>query len=196
MKRSLLLAACLLAAAPAVATGLFGGPPEPGKMPSRFIRFELASIGPGPGYIMIRALKASCVLGQFRFGLAALDNAGLTEEDLWWITATPFDDMLVPVHVGYTLWSRPVRSPLPASVRTYGVVPDVYVEASGSLLSSDARFRPTARAALCCEIDYSGVGAGAEAGFMTEPRGQYPSGRLGSFFVALRLRLLAFSVGF
>ena len=40
MNRTILIAVCLLAAVPALGTGLFGGPPEPGKMPSRSVRFD------------------------------------------------------------------------------------------------------------------------------------------------------------
>ena len=56
MNRTILIAVCLLAAVPALGTGLFGGPPEPGKMPSRFIRFDGLDDGPcfvnGPPLLM------------------------------------------------------------------------------------------------------------------------------------------------
>ena len=43
--RLALLATCLLAAAPAAATGLFGRPPEPGRIPSRFIKVDALDVG-------------------------------------------------------------------------------------------------------------------------------------------------------
>jgi hypothetical protein len=69
MNRIILIAACLLAAEMCMASGLFGGPPEPGKMPTRFVRFDGLDDGPcfwnGPPLLFGRLAGVTVILGLF-----------------------------------------------------------------------------------------------------------------------------------
>ncbi len=179
-----LFAACLLAAAPATAAVLFGGPPGRGEIPTRFVRFELAAIGPaGCGLPAIRFAKLDCMLGSFRFGASVMDDYSWT--DMW------YAEMMVPVHVGFTLLSNPKKTFL-----CYSMVPDLYVEVSGSPFNALWRLQPAVRAALCADVDYYSLGAGAELGFMSIPRRWTPERRVTGPYFGLRLRVLTFGIGF
>jgi hypothetical protein len=191
MNRTILIAACLLAAMPALGAGLFGGPPEPGKMPSRFVRFEGLADGPcfvnGPPLLMGRLAGVTVMLNRVRFG-AALDE-GYAEFDGW------SGDMMLPLHVGYTLLSRPKKTLL-----FYGAVPEIYAEASGSLWGPMLafEFEPALRVALCCDVDYGGVGARFEMGWADIKR-HYDASRTSRtpfIYAGLQVRLLAFGIGF
>ncbi len=195
--RVVLLAVCLLAAAPALGAGLFGGPPEPGQMPSRFVRFD----GVNAGYALfahgippasIRVGRATCVLGRFRAGVALMET--------WWSLDEWTSDVLLPVHVGYTIWSRPRRTWF-----FYGSLPEVYAEVSGSLWNTSARsdqsfrYEPSVRASVCCEADLYGVGARLETGVLntdTETQYSWVPSRRWFPYVGFHVRLLTFGIGF
>ncbi len=192
MRRTILLAACLLAAAPAVGAGLFGGPPEPGQMPSRFVRFDGLDDGPcfwnGPPLLLGRLAGVTVILNRVRFGAALLD--GYAEFDGWQC------DMTLPLHVGYTFFSRPKKTQF-----FYGVVPDIYAEVSGSPWGSqsgilDFGFEPALRVALCCDVDYYGLGIRLEGGWADIRRHLGPTPRISLLYAGLQLRVLTFGIGF
>jgi hypothetical protein len=103
--------------------------------------------------------------------------------------------MLLPIHVGFTLWSNPK-----ATGSIWGAVPDVYVEMSGSLWQSEDvlypefHLAPCARAALCCDVDYYGFGARLESGILMIRTSAY--GRVNALYAQLQFRGLAFGIGF
>ena len=78
MRRTLLLAACLLAAAPALAVepgNLFGTPGGEAEIPHRFIKVDMLDYGlyvgnPFPA-LTFRVATVTCVLNRWRFGVAA-----------------------------------------------------------------------------------------------------------------------------
>ena len=105
--------------------------------------------------------------------------------------------VLLPVHVGYSIVSNPKATWL-----LWGAVPDVHVDAIGSLWENrdtdswppSFKYSPTLELAVCCDVDYYGFGAGLRVG-------PYKSGSIGygqdkGFFAELRLRVLAFGIGF
>lgn len=189
--RLILLGACLLVAAPALAEGLFGGPPEPGKIPSRFVRVEGVDAGllftqSGDGLQRLRLADVTCILGRVRFGAGFAEIVGnsLGADE-------PFAGMLLPLHIGYTLWSRPARTGF-----LYGVVPDVYLEAGGGWFALHTPFDgPAARLAICCDVDYYGFGVGLDAGALTSPPRYSYSSREYALYACLRLRVLTFGIG-
>jgi len=191
MKRTILIAACLLAATTCAASGLFGGPPEPGQMPSRFVRFDGYDAGMvlwcalpkryGVDYqFWFRLAKVTVILDRVRFGAAIHDT--YAELEGW------SGDMMLPLHVGYTFFSRPEKTQF-----FYGVVPDIYAEVSGSFV-----FAPAIRAAVCCDVDYGGVGARFEMGWADIKR-RYDAtrtSRTSFLYAGLQLRILTFGIGF
>ncbi len=195
MNRTILIAVCLLAAVPALGTGLFGGPPEPGKMPSRFIRFDGLDDGPcfvnGPPLLMGTLAGVTVMLNRVRFGAALLD--GYAEFDGW------SGNMVLPLHVGYTFFSRPEKTKF-----FYGAVPDVYAEVSGSPCGPDSltgvlglRYGPALKVALCCDVDYGGVGARFETGWADIHRDYAgPTSRVSFLYAGLQVRILTFGIGF
>lgn len=177
------LAVCLFATAPATGASLFGGPPEPGMMPSRFIKVEALDMGllfPSneiPG-LSARLAKLTYESGRFRGGLSLADGYGAIDE---WNS-----DMMLPVHIGFTVWSSPKQTWL-----VFGEAPDVYVEASGS------PWGPALRVALCCDVDYYGLGARLEGGVLNlNLQPQPPYGRTWMVYAGLQFRILTFSIGF
>ena len=193
--RAVLVVTCLLAAVPALGAGLFGGPPEPGQMPSRFVRFEGWAAGPcfrnSPPLLLGRLAGVTLTLNRLRFGAALLD--GYEEFDGWQC------DMTLPLHVGYTFFSRPKKTQF-----FYGVVPDIYAEVSGSPWSAASRsdvlgfsFEPALKAALCCDVDYGGVGARFELGWADIHRDfAGPTSRMSFLYAGLQVRFLTFGIAF
>jgi hypothetical protein len=188
--RVVLFAACLLAAAPALAAGLFGGPPEPGQMPSRFVRMDGLDMGfvgtsGWPGYSG-KLGKVTCKLGRVRFGMTVVES--YAETDLGSGGAGQF----LPVQVGYTLWSWPRKTWF-----FYGAVPDIYAEAGVGVLDLEFNFRTLLRMSVCCDVDYYGLGAGLEAGWLSIPF--YIGGRqkhYSTFYFCVKARVLPFGIGF
>jgi hypothetical protein len=170
MRPAMLLAACLLAATPALVAepgDIFGKPGgEPG-LPNRFIKVDmldlgmLAPIGDWPAFAG-HVATFTCVLDRARFGIGAIDT--YTSPDFWNLT------VVLPVHVGATIWSNPK-----ATWPVWGAVPDVYVKVSGSLWQNGQsgtwtpwppsfRLAPFLGVALCCDIDYYSLGARLDVG--------------------------------
>jgi hypothetical protein len=177
-------AICLLFFVPAVDAGPFGGPPEPGKIPSRFIRFDgidygLLFLEPGVASLSLRVTRAECTLGRFRFGVTCFglhqshDEVGDTKVTL-----------LAP-HVGFSLWSRPR-----AFWIFYGTAPDIYLEVETSPLTKLIGFDYSSRASLCCSVDYLGVGLVAEGGLISA------NWRTLAPYLGLHFRLPTLGVGF
>jgi hypothetical protein len=194
--RLLLLAACLLTAVPAPGAGLFGGPTEPGQVPSRFIKVDVLDVGvfvPFSDWPAMSAHVASvtCVLNRVRFGVTAADYYAAI--DFWGSC------VVLPVHVGYTIVSNPKAIWL-----LWGAVPDVHVDAIGSLWRNrdtdkwppSLQYCPTLELALCCDVDYYGLGAGLRVGAYKSAAIGYSAYHEASLFAELRLRVLTFGVGF
>jgi hypothetical protein len=107
--------------------------------------------------------------------------------------------MTLPLHVGYTFFSRPKKTQF-----FYGAVPDMYAEVSGSPWSPNSRsdmlgfrFEPALRVALCCDVDYGGVGARFETGWADIHRDYAgPTSRVSFIYAGLQMRLLTFGIGF
>lgn len=199
MNRTILMAACLLAAETCTAAGLFGGPTEPGQIPSRFVRVEVLDVGAVPWSrftgkdgglapaLSGRLAKVTVVLARFRIGAAFAE---------WYTTFDDWGgDMRFPLHVGYTLYSAPRRTWL-----LWSAVPEVYFEASGSLLTEGSslacRLGPGVRAALCCDADYYGLGVRFEAGWVDIHRDLALTPRVSFLYAGLQLRFLTFGIGF
>jgi hypothetical protein len=190
---------CLLAG-PLQASALFGGPPEPDRKPTRFVKFDGYDLGLYGGdpfmAAIVRVAKITCTLNRFRFGIAAAD--GYSSLDYW------DAGMLLPVRAGFTLWSNPK-----ATGPVWGAVPDLYVETSASMwgiaatsLLLDFRMIPSdynglrARAALCCDVDYYGLGARLEFGALSVQTTFWPEWRVNALYASFQLRGLALGIGF
>jgi hypothetical protein len=167
------------------------GPILEDEASSGFIKVDVASGGlfcttrevdfpPGAN---VRFGKVTYSSGRLRFGLAVFDaystylkNGGV---------------MVLPVHAGFTIWSNP--RPF---WTLYGQLPDIYMEVSGSCWPLFGGFAPMARAAICCDVDYCGVGARVETGVLANWRyPDYPEKHY-SVFIGLQLRVLTFGIGF
>ena len=178
MKSSVLVAACLLAAVPA---------PGAGRKPTRFVRVEAIAIGwmgltDSPA-IWGRLLGGTCIIDRYRFGLTYNEDFGMY--DIW------DGGMTLPIQIGYTLWSHPVRTWF-----LYNFVPDLYAQASVGLLDNSFRYGPGARLSLCCDADFCGLGARIEAGWFTVHCGEGQQVRESDFYVGAQVRLLTLGIGF
>jgi len=193
MTRALLLAVCLLVGS-LQAQGLFGDPPELGQMPSRFIRFEALSLGVQGAaaterrvdhFVWLaggsRLADATLLWHRLRVGIAALDA---------WGPGYGQGTALVPVHIGFTILSRPRRL-----WRVYSMAQDAYVEATGSLWRRPLAYEPSVRVAMGCAWDFFGVGLRLEAGW-----GAYGDNTIqrneSVVYAGLQVRLLTFGIGF
>ena len=195
MRCALLLATCLLAAAPVGAQGdaSFGTPGgEFDHYPTRFVKFEGANLGlfltrqyPGD-FAGLGLASITCVFGRVRFGIESMDFVGSGLPDDW------FGGTLLPIHVGCTILSNPKKTAF-----FYGAVPDVYAEVKGAWFGLHSPDGPYIRAAICCDVDYFGVGCRFEAGALNLDC--YLSHRPDSnlyLYAGLRVRLLTFGIGF
>ena len=200
MTRTMLLAACLLATAPATAAepgNLFGAPGGKRELPSRFLKVDMLDLGmlqPVGDWSAFAAHVATftCVLDKARFGIGAVDT--YTSPDFWNLT------VILPVHVGATLWSNPK-----ATWPVWGAVPDVYVIVSGSLWQNGQsgtwapwppsfRLAPSVGVALCCDVDYYGLGARLDVGAY---KVAWDKNQVGDkAYVEFLLRGLTFGIGF
>ena len=154
--------------------------------PHRFLAVEGASacgaFSPGhdPFFARVSFADLTCVLGRARLGVALGDYEGR-----WW---TWDAGTLLPVRVGYTIWSQPRQT-----ARWYAAVPDVYVQASvGWLGWWHAPAGLKAKLSLCCDVDYYGLGIGAELGAYSL---HTKEGAHRGVSVGLRARGLAFRLG-
>ncbi|MBM3331393.1 hypothetical protein FJY68_06005 [candidate division WOR-3 bacterium] len=102
-------------------------------IPSRFIHMEVVSLNvlydpsspnfTTPRMFAIRALKLSCSLSRFRFGLAPMEAGAFMSAGTQPVGLTTF----LPLYFGYDLYRNPKRTLL-----CYSMVPDIYVEGLGS----------------------------------------------------------------
>jgi hypothetical protein len=187
MKYALLLAVCLLAGS-LPAQSLFGDAAEAGQIPSRFIWFDVYDAGllgsfSGKGYpgLSIGMVKATCELGRFRGGFSYATVYSNYHD--WTIIIGP------SVHVGYTFWSSPRKTWF-----FWGNVPKVYAELSAGLSGENWVLAPSVRAAVCCDVDYYGLGAGLKLGVLSAQK--YRGGHVNAAYVDLQVRLVTFGIGF
>ena len=105
----------------------------------------------------------------------------------------PMGNSILPVEAGYTIYQRPVRYGW-----FQGMVPDVFAEAGlywANGLIDDNPFDPTWKAGVRAELDYYGLGAGAEAAlFYSRYSSAVPLEQFGPS-VSLYLRLVT-NLGF
>jgi hypothetical protein len=106
----------------------------------------------------------------------------------------PSGSSVLPVEAGITIYQRP---------RPYvwfrGMVPDVYAEvgyyyANGFI--EDNPFGPVWKFGVRCEVDYWGVGAGAEVAYLRSTSSDYYSQRGKGLAANLYIRLLTTNFGF
>lgn len=191
--RLLFLAVCLTVAATLGAEVPQAGVRE-AQIPARFIKVDALDVGqfvPFGDWPAVSAHVASvtCIIDRVRFGVTAADLYSAV--DYW------DGGVVLPVHVGYSIMSNPR-----ATWMLWGAVPDVHVDAIGSLwdnrragaLPVSLQYSPTIELALCCDVDYYGVGAGLRIGGYKSAAIGYGQDR--GFFAELRLRLLTFGMGF
>ncbi len=183
MKITILLAACLLAGS-VQASGLFGGPHEPGQMPSRFIRLDAVEYG------MSFWLGDHFRIGKVE-GLLGRGRVGLSVADAYFIIDGRSGGVLAPVHVGFSLFSIPRKAAF-----FWSRAPDIYIEAEGGFISPSG-IQPMAQVLLRADMDYYGIGLGLEAGWATivmEEAGH--AERCNEFHAGFLLRALTFGLGF
>jgi hypothetical protein len=95
-----------------------------------------------------------------------------------------------PVRAGYTLWRRPNT----VTGIWKSMVPEVFAEGSVGLNPED--WRPMFRAGMVCQLDFAGMGIGAELGGYAEPYTditwgwQYKKSWFLAPYLSLRLRVL------
>ena len=165
----------------------------------RFLQIELLEVAPiGTGYYTdyygkhlarfqdiyfgLRALKLTYHSGRgFRAGISASDGGGILNLDMDYL---PSGGSYAPVYVGYDIVFNPKKTAF-----FYGVVPSCYVEATLGALPLYARVT------AACDIDYYGLGIGAEAGCVTcnsngPPYSPPPAAFRPTIYAALKLRLL------
>ncbi len=190
MTRTILLAACLLAAAPAAAQeGLFGpAGGEVAEAPSGLAKLELLSLGVSePFFLNAQVLRFTCSAWGFRAGASLAEGHGFLSGG----------GALFPVHVGYTLFSRPHEM-----LFFRNMLPEVYAEVSAAFWYTS--MVPFVRGSVYAGVEGFGLGAGLEAGVMSlgwdpniDPHVRpEPITRRTSLYVALRVKLLAVTVGF
>lgn len=134
----------------------------------------------GDGYFSLRALK---VTYHFPFGLRAGISSGDAGGILRLAHDLPWGGSWAPIHIGYDIVLNPRRTAF-----FYGMVPSCYAEATLGA------FPPYAKVAAACDIDYCGIGIGAEAGCLAwnnQPQfGPTPTPFRPAIYASLKLRLL------
>ena len=193
MKRTVLLVVCLLAAMPAVgqegiAFGPAGGEED---TPSRLVKCELLGFGASvPTLFATQLVRVTFTAYGFRAGASLYEGYGI-----------PFigtgGGASFPVHVGYTIWSRP-SSMGPVQ----SMLPEVYAEAAAAFWQTSKV--PFVRGSVYAGIEGFGLGVGLEAGVVslgwdpnTDPHVRpEPITRLTAPYIALRVKLLAVTAGF
>ena len=197
MRRATMVAIglCLLAGS-VQALGLFGEGAESEEIPSRFVQVEGAAVGmlfsptaPTPPVFTYRLAGVTCVLNRLRVGLSYAESYTAISD---WSAY-----MFLPVRVGFTIWSNPKATWL-----VWSHVPEVYAELGGTLWDtgpwSPSLRASSIRASLCCDVEYFGVGARAEAGVFSFPiEEQWHRGsRITALYFGVQLRALTFGIGF
>lgn len=140
--------------------------PDKPAVPSRFIHMEVLSLNAlydrsspnftTPRMFAIRALKFSCSLDRVRFGLAPVEAGAFMSAGSQPVGLTT----LLPVYLGCDLYRNPKKTLL-----CYSMVPDVYLEGTWFALPMDAS-PPCLRFTVNAEVEYFGLGAGFEAGYL------------------------------
>jgi hypothetical protein len=189
--RVVLFATCLLVAAPVAAQegllfGSAGG--ETDELPTGLAKLELLSLGVSePFFLNAQVLRFTCSVRGFRAGASLAEGHGFLGGG----------GALLPVHVGYTLFSRPHQM-----LFFQNMLPEVYAEASAAFWQTS--MVPFVRGSVYAGVEGFGLGAGLEAGMMSlgwdpniDPHVRNkPITRRTSLYVALRVKLLAVTVGF
>jgi hypothetical protein len=164
----------------------------------RFLQVELLEVAPyGSGYysdhsgrplaryhdiyIGVRAVKVTYHSGAgLRAGISLIDGCGIPDLDMMNL---PFGSSSAPVHIGYDIVFNPRKTGF-----FYGAVPACYVEATVGALPLYAKL------AAALDIDYYGLGVGAEAGCFTcnnkSDHPPQPAAFRPTVYMALKLRLL------
>jgi hypothetical protein len=147
--------ALLLLALASTGFAAYGAP----EAPTRFLRVELLDIGAMTqigrmdGYT--RALRLDYEFNHWRVGLAALDQRQVIDGADGSMSMTGF---LVP-DVGYLIYRQPKRTAF-----FYGMVPSLWAEAAAVIPVWLNDLHAAARVDCRAEVDYYGVGLGAELG--------------------------------
>jgi hypothetical protein len=178
--------------AAAIAFCLLAGVAGAGEMPRRFLKFDVADLG-AAGYVWqwreayaltsTRLVTVTFTMDRYRFGTSLADT--------YWAQDEWGADAVLPLELGYTLWSHPVKVVGP----TYLWFPDVYAEASLCPWTVSRDSTLSGRVSVCADVDYAGIGLRAYVGLAAN---QHP---VGDWYVVtpcvgLQLRLLTFGVGF
>lgn len=164
----------------------------------QFLQVELLEVAPGTGYytdyngqhyagyadvyVGLRALRLTYHSGRgFRVGISAYDGGGIPDLDYDYL---PSGGSAVPIHVGYEIVLNPRKTAF-----FYGMVPSCYAEATLGALPLYAKI------AAACDIDYYGLGIGADVGCFTcnskgPPYSPPPAAFRPTIYAALKLRLL------
>jgi hypothetical protein len=196
MRRSMtvVVGLCLLAATTAVAQEGLPFGPAGGAFDDEltgFFKCEVLSLGAVYPHIMsLQLLRATFTAWGFRIGTTLGEAYGPIYgggQATW------------PVHVGYTLLSRPHRV-----LFFHNMFPEVYGEVSAAFWKKyETELPPFVRGSLYAGVEGFGLGAGLEVGVMSlgwdatfDPHVQGPIKRFTSPYVALRLKVLAVSIGF
>jgi hypothetical protein len=187
--RLLLLAVCLLVAAPASAReSIIFGPVLEDEAPSMFVKCELLGLGfsyPFGGALQVA--RVTFTAWNFRIGTTLGEAYTTLIEDGGQATW--------PVHVGYTLFSRPHRV-----LFFHNMFPEVYAEASAAFWKTS--MVPFVRGSLYAGVEGFGFGIGLETGVMSlgwdasDMHVQGTPERRTDFYAAFRLKFLAVSFGF
>jgi hypothetical protein len=152
---------------------------------ARFLRVEVASGGVGPSLsdfdvpIDVRLLKGEYTSGRWGVGLTGLDvwGGGFIDDNPWEMV------FLLPVHCRYSLGEVPrAARALTFFAPSYHI--DAVAECFPVFWQHPVSLQLGGRLTACCDVDYYGLGIGAEAGAACG------HGRRGFLYLQLRLRLL------
>lgn len=169
MKLKLLfLVVCLAMVATAFGSDLLFEPQdaEP-DTPNRSLKAELLGFGLAMGpdeydrWATLRVLTVIVRWNRLRIGTGLAD---VMIDDPFMTTG---EHMFLPVRAGLTLWSRPRKYAEDQTSGWFGMIPDLYIEATACPWGeTDPDHGPfPVRASLCCDLEY-GVGLRAECGYM------------------------------
>ena len=128
------------------------------EAPTRFLRVEVLDAGAMalPPAVHFRALRLDYEFSRWRIGVAALDLGNMFGPADF--SSSLFGGFVVP-DAGYLLYRQPKRTAF-----FYGMVPSVWAEAAAVIPVWINGLYPAARVDCRAEVDYYGVGFGAEAG--------------------------------
>jgi len=195
--------AVLLSLTLAVALGVSDPTPVP-DTPKRFVHLELVGANLGssasnaklPGeYIRLPVLGINYLDGRVRVGTCLYSFVGVPPPEG---VGEGLGGAFLPLVLGYTVFQRPRRT-----LFCYSMMPSVWIEGMlglGTSGSGTPVAQPAARLALCGQVEFAGLGLGADAGLFSVPIETSPdmtfrqiSGFQAS--VGLRLGTMSFAVG-